>query len=95
MCSMHEADVAFILSPAAAGSPISPGPAKNSKAKPDARSVFVLSLGVPVIVANIAGDVDTALPENLRQLRIDFPQFLVDCRLSMGSSRPKEAAVRG
>ncbi|MDQ9171392.1 hypothetical protein Q8A64_13340 [Oxalobacteraceae bacterium R-40] len=94
---MHEADVAFILSPAAAGSPISPGPAKNSKAKPDARSVFVLSLGVPVIVANIAGDVDTALPENLRQLRIDFPSSssIVDCRLSMGSSRPKEAAVRG
>jgi predicted amidohydrolase len=73
MRSMHEANVAFVLSPAAAGRPISPVPTENSKTKLNARSVFVLSLGVPVIIANTAGTVDTALPENIRQLRIGFP----------------------
>ena len=78
---MSEAHVDFMLMPAAAGKPASSASSSDHRIKEKrkhqikkgARSIFVDSLGVPIIIANITEGRETALPENLPSFRTGFP----------------------
>ncbi|MDD5105635.1 MAG: carbon-nitrogen hydrolase family protein [Desulfuromonadaceae bacterium] len=76
ICSLYENDVDLVLSPAAAGrpKPIIPGDiARFEKALVNSRGVYAQTLGVPVIMANRAGLLETELPGNLPYLKSSFP----------------------
>jgi N-carbamoylputrescine amidase len=76
MCSLHSADVDLVLSPAAAGrpKPFIPGDVKRfEKAVIGSRATFAKTLGVPVILANRTGPLETPLPGNLPYLKSSFP----------------------
>ena len=76
MCFLYRESVDFVLSSAAAGrpKPFIPGDVKRfEKMLINSRAVFARTLGVPVIVANRAGPLETALPGNLPYLKSSFP----------------------
>jgi N-carbamoylputrescine amidase len=76
MSFLHSGNVDFVLSPAAAGrpKPFIPGDVKRfEKMLINSRSVFAKTLGVPVIVANRAGPLETELPGSLPYLKSSFP----------------------
>lgn len=76
MCFLHRENVDLVLSPAAAGrpKPFIPGDVKRfEKMLLNSRAVFAETLGVPVIVANRVGPLETALPGNLPYLKSSFP----------------------
>ncbi|MEW8437117.1 MAG: carbon-nitrogen hydrolase family protein [Candidatus Thiodiazotropha taylori] len=73
---LHRENVDFVLSPAAAGrpKPLIPGDVKRfENMLVNSRSVYATTLGVPVIVANRAGPLETDLPGNLPHLKSSFP----------------------
>lgn len=76
MSFLYSGNVDFVLSPAAAGrpKPFIPGDVKRfEKMLINSRSVFANTLGVPVIVANRAGPLETDLPGRLPYLKSSFP----------------------
>jgi N-carbamoylputrescine amidase len=76
MCFLYRENVDLILSPAAAGrpKPFIPGDVKRfEKMLINSRAVFAKTLGVPAIVANRVGPLDTDLPGNLPHLKSSFP----------------------
>lgn len=76
ICFLHSEKVDFVLSPSAAGrpKPIIPGDVKRfEKMMINSRSVFAETLGVPVIMANRVGPLETELPGNLPYLKSSFP----------------------
>jgi N-carbamoylputrescine amidase len=70
---MLDADVVLMLLPAAAGRPVASGLKTKRKAQVGARSLFMNALGVPAVIANMAGTADAALPENLPSCSVGFP----------------------
>lgn len=76
MCFFHKENVDLVLSPAAAGrpKPFIPGDVKRfEKMLINGRAIFVKTLGVPVIMANRVGPLETELPGNLPYLKSSFP----------------------
>lgn len=76
MCFLYNENVDLILSPFAAGrpKPFIPGDIKRfDKLLINSRAVFAKTLGVPVVVANRVGTLDTDLPGHLPHLKSSFP----------------------
>lgn len=76
ICRLYEQDVDLVLSPAAAGRPkqIIPGDIPRfEKTLITSRAVYANTLGVPVVMANRAGLLETELPGNLPYLKSSFP----------------------
>lgn len=76
MCFLHRENVDLVLSPAAAGrpKPFIPGDVKRfEKMLINGRAIIVKTLGVPVIMANRVGPLETELPGNLPYLKSSFP----------------------
>ncbi len=76
MCFLFNEKVDFVLSPAAAGNPkpFIPGDVKRfEKMILNSRSVFAKTLGVPVVMANRVGILETELPGKLPYLKTNFP----------------------
>lgn len=76
MCYLHNENVDFVLSPAAAGrpKPLFFGDVKRfEKMLIKSRSIFAETLKVPVIVANRTGKLETEIPGNLPYLKSSFP----------------------
>ncbi|MES9944573.1 MAG: carbon-nitrogen hydrolase family protein [Candidatus Thiodiazotropha sp.] len=76
MSFLYSGNVDFVLSPAAAGRPMPfiPGDVNRfEKMLINSRSVIANTLGVPVIVANRAGPLETDLPGWLPYLKSSFP----------------------
>ena len=76
MCFLYRENVDLVLSPFAAGRPrpFIPGDIKRfDKLLINSRAVFAHTLGVPVVVANRVGPLDTDLPANLPHLTSSFP----------------------
>jgi len=76
ICHLYEQDVDLVLSPAAAGRPkaIIPGDIPRfERTLITSRAVYAKTLGVPVVMANRAGLLETELPGNLPYLKSSFP----------------------
>lgn len=76
MCFLHDARVDLVLFPAAAGrpKPFLPGDVgRFERMLTGARAVFAQTLGVPVVMANRVGPLDTDLPGRLPHLWSSFP----------------------
>jgi N-carbamoylputrescine amidase len=75
MSFLHSGNVDFVLSPAAAGrpKPFIPGDVKRFERIINSRSIFANTLGVPVVVANRVGPLETDLPGSLPYLKSSFP----------------------
>ncbi|MEW8505219.1 MAG: carbon-nitrogen hydrolase family protein [Candidatus Thiodiazotropha sp.] len=73
---LFDQDVDLVLSPAAAGRPMPfiPGDVKRFEHMlVNSRSIFAHTLGVPVIVSNRVGSLETTLPGSLPYLKSSFP----------------------
>lgn len=73
---LHSENVDLILSPAAAGRPkafIAGDVKRFEKMIVGCREVYAKTLGVPVIVANRTGPLETGLPANFPYLKSSFP----------------------
>lgn len=76
MCFLHGKNVDLVLLPSAAGrpKPFIPGDVKRfEKMLINSRAIFSQTLGVPVIMANRVGPLETELPGNLPYLKSSFP----------------------
>lgn len=76
MCFLHRENVDLVLSPAAAGrpKPFIPGDVKRfEKTLINGRAIFAKTLGVPVIMADRVGPLETELPGHLPYLKSSFP----------------------
>ena len=76
MCFLYKGNVDLVLSPFAAGRPrpFIPGDIKRfDNILLNSRSVFAKTLGVPVVMANRVGGLDTDLPGSLPHLKSSFP----------------------
>ena len=76
ICFLYRENVDLILWPSAAGRPrpFIPGDLKRfDKMLITARSVIASTLGVPVVMANRVGSLETELPGNLPYLKSSFP----------------------
>lgn len=76
MCFLYEEKVDLVLSPFAAGRsrPFIPGDTKRfDKLFINSRAVFARTLGVPVVMADRVGKLDTDLPGLLPHLKSSFP----------------------
>lgn len=76
MCFLHGENVDLVLSPAAAGrpKPFIPGDVKRfERMLVNGRAIFSETLGVPVIMANRVGPLETELPGSLPYLKSSFP----------------------
>jgi N-carbamoylputrescine amidase len=76
MCFLYDENVDLVLSPMAAGrpKPFIPGDVKRfEKMLINGRTVFAKTLGVPVVMANRVGPLETDLPGNLPYLKSSFP----------------------
>lgn len=75
MCFLYRKNVDLVLSPSAAGRPrpFIPGDLKRfDKMLLNSRAVFAKNLGVPVVMANRVGLLDTDLPGRLPHLKSSF-----------------------
>jgi N-carbamoylputrescine amidase len=76
MCFFYKENVDLVLWPAAAGrpKPFIPGDVKRfEKMLINGRAVFAKTLGVPVVMANRVGPLETQLPGHLPYLKSSFP----------------------
>jgi N-carbamoylputrescine amidase len=76
MCFLHRENVDLVLSPAAAGrpKPFIPGDVKRfEKMLINGLAIIVKTLGVPVIMADRVGPLETELPGHLPYLKSSFP----------------------
>ena len=76
MCFLYRKDIDLLLSPFAAGRPKAfiPGDIKRfDKMLINSRTVISKTLGVPVIMADRVGPLETDLPGNLPHLKSSFP----------------------
>lgn len=76
ICFLQRENIDLLLLPAAAGrpKPFIPGDIKRfDKMLINSRAIFSKILGVPVIMANQAGPLETELPGNLPYLKSSFP----------------------
>jgi N-carbamoylputrescine amidase len=76
MCFLYNEHVDLVLFPAAAGrpKPFIPGDIKRFDTMlVNSRAVFAQTLGVPVVMANRVGALETELPGNLPYLKSSFP----------------------
>ena len=76
MCFIYRENVDLVLAPFAAGRPrpFIPGDIKRfDRILINSRKVFAKALGVPVVVANRVGLLDTDLPGHLPHLKSSFP----------------------
>lgn len=76
MCFLYREDIDLVLSPFAAGRPrpFIPGDIKRfDNLLINSRAVFAKTLGVPVVMANRVGPLDTDLPGRLPHLKSCFP----------------------
>jgi N-carbamoylputrescine amidase len=76
MSFLYDENVDLVLSPAAAGrpKPFIPGDIKRFEQMfITSRAVFAKTLGVPVVMANRVGPLETELPGNLPYLKSSFP----------------------
>lgn len=76
MCFYYRENVDLVLAPYAAGRPrpFIPGDIKRfDDILLNSRAVFAETLGIPVVVANRVGPLDTDLPGNLPHLKSSFP----------------------
>lgn len=76
MCFLHSEKVDLVLSPAAAGrpKPFIPGDVRRfEQMLVRSREVFASTLGVPVVMANRVGRLETDLPGKLPHLKSSFP----------------------
>jgi N-carbamoylputrescine amidase len=76
MCFLHGENVDLVLSPAAAGrpKPFIPGDVKRfENMLINGRAIFAKTLGVPVVMANRVGPLETDLPGSLPHLKSSFP----------------------
>lgn len=72
---LHEENVDLVLSPTAAGrpKPFIPGDVRRfEKMLINSREIFARTLGVPVVMANRVGPLETELPGNLLYLKSSF-----------------------
>lgn len=84
MCFLYSENVDLVLSPAAAGrpKPLIPGDVKRfERMLINGRVILARTLGVPVVMANRVGPLETELPGNLPYLKSSFPGLssIVDC----------------
>jgi len=98
MCFLYDEDIDLLLSPAAAGrpKPFIPGDIKRfEKMLIDGRSVTSQTLGVPVIMANRVGPLETDLPGRLPYLKSSFPGLscIVDSDGTVKESMGEEEGV--
>lgn len=76
MCFLYDENVDLVLSPFAGGrpKPFIPGDTKRfDQMLINSRSVFAKTLGVPVVMANRVGPLETDLPGRLPHLKSSFP----------------------
>lgn len=76
MCFLYGENVDLVLSPAAAGrpKPFIPGDVSRfEKMLINGRAIFAKTLGVPVVMANRVGPLETDLPGSLPYLKSSFP----------------------
>ena len=76
MCFLQKANVDLVLSPFAGGrpKPFIPGDIKRfDKMLINSRAVFSRTLGVPIVMANQTGPLETELPGHLPYLKSSFP----------------------
>lgn len=76
MCFLYRENVDLVLSPFAAGrpKPFIPGDIKRfDKLLINSRDIFAKTLGVPVVMANRVGPLETDLPGKLPYLKSSFP----------------------
>jgi N-carbamoylputrescine amidase len=76
MCFLQKANVDLVLSPFAGGrpKPFIPGDIKRfDKMLINSRAIFSRTLGVPVVMANQTGPLETKLPGHLPYLKSSFP----------------------
>lgn len=76
MCFLHGENVDLVLSPAAAGRPkpfIAGDVKRFENMLINGRAIFAKTLGVPVVVANRVGPLETDLPGKLPYLKSSFP----------------------
>ena len=98
MCFLHRENVDLVLSPAAAGrpKPFIPGDVKRfEKMLINGRAIFSKTLGVPVIMANRVGPLETDLPGNLPYLKSSFPGLssIVDSDGTVKAERGEEEGI--
>ncbi|WP_345977737.1 carbon-nitrogen hydrolase family protein [Sulfurimonas sp. HSL3-7] len=76
ICFLHSENADLLLSPFAAGrpNPFIPGDIKRfDRMITGSRAILSRTLGVPVIMANQTGPLETDLPDNLPYLKSSFP----------------------
>lgn len=76
ICSLYDENVDLLLSPAAAGrpKPLIPGDVKRfERMLINLPAVLAKTLGVPVVMANRVGPLETELPGSLPYLKSSFP----------------------
>ena len=76
MCFLQRAHVDLVLSPFAGGrpKPFIPGDIKRfDKMLINSRAIFSRTLGVPIVMANQTGPLETELPGHLPYLKSSFP----------------------
>lgn len=83
MCFLHDAQVDLVLWPSAAGrpKPFIPGDIRRfDRMLRNSRAAFAHALGVPVVMANRTGLLETELPAHFPYLKSSFPglSFIAD-----------------
>lgn len=84
MCFLYKENIDLLLSPFAAGrsKPFIPGDIKRfDNMIINSRAIFTKTLGIPVVMADRVGTLDTDLPGRLPHLKSSFPGLssIVDC----------------
>lgn len=98
MCFLHDAQVDLVLWPSAAGrpKPFIPGDIRRfDQMLLNSRRVFAGALGVPVVMANRTGPLETELPAPFPYLKSRFPglSFIADSDGSVKAELGEEEGV--